>query len=230
MNKKILTIIFTLFVAGLLTVSCSSKDKTGPGSDNGGGTTGLPTGIQDGEGTKSSYRQYKYAPEDGKPIILMADGQKITFTTENEFQLSVADGSKYDEPNLNGEYVGGILIKMPKLKDLGFTSDVIRVLPKNIRDNNFSGVDIHAVYLINDTDEKLEYVELKTTGIQFNANFITMNSDITFTKTTKEKKDGKTTTITYTIPKEGNDIRRIESALQITPIPVEGNVIDPNNK
>ena len=71
MNKKILTIIFTLFVAGLLTVSCSSKDKTGPSSDNGGGTT-IP---ENGEGIDKSFRDRSYAPK------VNAD-TKVTFTDD----------------------------------------------------------------------------------------------------------------------------------------------------
>ena len=238
MNKKIKTILFTLFVAGLLTVSCSSKDKTGPsdnnggGNNNGGGTISeIPTGIQDGEGVDKSY-QYKYAASTKYGgLILTIDGTEVgTLTTQGQLQIST---SQDKDPNLQGEYAGGILIKMPQLKDLGFTSDVIRVLPKNIRDNTYSGMDIHAVYVINNTnpEERLEYVELQTTGIQFNANFITMNSDITLTKTTIVKEQDKepvTTKVVYALKE--NSIETVEKANSVTPIPVEGNVIDPYNK
>lgn len=235
MNKKILSIIFTLFLAGLLSISCSNKDTTGTGgnNDNGGGgnISEIPTGIQDGEGVDKSY-QYKYAASTKYGgLILTVDGtEEGTLTTQDQLQIST---SQDKDPNLQGEYAGGILIKMPQLKDLGFTSDVIRVLPKNIRDNTYSGMDIHAVYVINNTnpEERLEYVELQTTGIQFNANFITMNSDITLTKTTIVKEQDKepvTTKVVYALKE--NSIETVERANSVTPIPVEGNVIDPYNK
>lgn len=237
MNKKIKTILFTLFVAGLLTVSCSSKDKTGPsdnnggGNNNGGGTISeIPTGIQDGEGVDKSY-QYKYAASTKYGgLILTIDGTEVgTLTTQGQLQIST---SQDKDPNLQGEYAGGILIKMPQLKDLGFTSDVIRVLPKNITHGTY-GYDIHSVYVINDTnpEERLEYVELQTTGIQFGGNFISMNSDITLTKTTIVKEQDKepvTTKVVYALKE--NSIETVEKANSVTPIPVEGNVIDPYNK
>ena len=122
---------------------------------------------------------------------------------------------------------------MPLLKDLGFTSDLIRILPKNIKKIPAYGYDIHAVYVINDTnpEERLEYVELETTRINFNANFIMMNGDITLTKTTIVKEQDKepvTTKVVYALKE--NKIERIEVANSVTPIPVEGNVIDPYNK
>ena len=235
MNKKILSIIFTLFLAGLLSISCSNKDKTGPGSDNGGGstttTTTIPTGIQDGEGVDTSNRQYKYASTtkyDG--LELTVDGKlDQTLTTQDKLQISVSER----DPNLQDNYAGGVLIKMPLLKDLGFTSDLIRILPKNIKKIPAYGYDIHAVYVINDTnpEERLEYVELETTRINFNANFIMMNGDITLTKTTIVKEQDKepvTTKVVYALKE--NKIERIEVANSVTPIPVEGNVIDPYNK
>ena len=238
MNKKIKTILFTLFVAGLLTVSCSSKDKTGPsdnnggGNNNGGGTISeIPTGIQDGEGVDKSY-QYKYAASTKYGgLILTVDGTEAgTLTTQDQLQIST---SQDKDPNLQGEYAGGILIKMPQLKDLGFTSDVIRVLPKNITHTTY-GYDIHSVYVINDTnpEERLVYVELQTTGIQFNANFITMNNDITLTRTTivkeQDKEEPVTTKVVYAL--KNNNIETVEKANSVTPIPVEGDVIDPYNK
>ena len=229
MNKKIKTILFTLFVAGLLTVSCSSKDKTGPSSDNGGGgtTTTIPTGIQDGEGVDTSY-QYKYASTaDYGGLELTLDGKlSQTLTTQDQLQISTSTDK---DPNLQGEYVGGVLIKMPLLTQLGFKSDLIRILPKNIKRNPGYGYDIHAVYVINNTnpEERLEYVELQTTGIQFNANFITMNSDITLTKTEIVKEANKepvTTEVVYALKE--NKIKTIEKASSVTPI--AGTPVDPN--
>ena len=233
MNKKIKTILFTLFVAGLLTVSCSSKDKTGPsdnnggGNNNGGGTISeIPTGIQDGEGVNNSY-QYKYAASTkyGGLILTFNGTEAGTLTTQDQLQISTSTDK---DPNLQGEYVGGVLIKMPQLTSLGFKSDLIRILPKNIRDNSYSGMDIHAVYVINNTnpEERLEYVELQTTGIQFGSSFITMNGDITLTKTTivkEQDKDPVTTKVIYALKK--NKIKTIEKANSVTPI--AGNPVDP---
>ena len=223
MNKKILSIIFTLFLAGLLSISCSNKDTTGTGgnNDNGGGstTTTIPTGTQDGEGVGTSY-QYKYASTaDYGGLELTVDGKlSQTLTTQDQLQISTSTDK---DPNLQGEYVGGVLIKMPQLTSLGFKSDLIRILPKNIKKIPAYGYDIHAVYVINDTnqEERLEYVELQTTGIQFGSSFITMNGDITLTKTTivkEQDKDPVTTKVIYALKK--NKIKTIEKANSVTPI------------
>ncbi|AEM22969.1 hypothetical protein Bint_2363 [Brachyspira intermedia PWS/A] len=223
MNKKILSIIFTLFLAGLLSVSCSNKDTTGTGgnNDNGGAstTTTIPTGTQDGEGVDTSY-QYKYASTaDYGGLELTVDGKlSQTLTTQDQLQISTSTDK---DPNLQGEYVGGVLIKMPQLTSLGFKSDLIRILPKNIKRNPGYGYDIHAVYVINNTnpEERLEYVELQTTGIQFGSSFITMNGDITLTKTTivkEQDKDPVTTKVIYALKE--NKIKAIEKANSVTPI------------
>ena len=233
MNKKILSIIFTLFLAGLLSISCSNKDTTGPsgdeGNNGGGSTSGLPTGTQDGEGVDTSY-QYKYASTaDYGGLELTVDGKlDQTLTTQDQLQISTSTDK---DPNLQGEYVGGVLIKMPLLKQLGFKSDLIRILPKNIKRNPGYGYDIHAVYVINDTnpEERLEYVELQTTGIQFGSSFITMNGDITLTKTTIVKEQDKepvTTKVVYALKE--NKIKAIEKANSVTPI--AGIPVDPSYK
>ena len=36
MNKKLLSILFTLFLVGILSISCSNKDKTGSDSSSNG--------------------------------------------------------------------------------------------------------------------------------------------------------------------------------------------------
>ena len=228
MNKKIKTILFTLFVAGLLSISCSNKGTTGP-TDNGDDSTTptIPTGIQDGEGVDKSNRQYKYASTtkyDG--LELTVDGKfDQTLTTQDQLQISVSER----DSNLQDNYAGGVLIKMPLLTQLGFTSDLIRILPKNIKKIPAYGYDIHAVYVINDTnpEERLEYVELETTRINFNGNFIMMNGDITLTKTTIVKEQDKepvTTKVVYALKE--NKIERIEVSNTVTPI--AGTPIDPN--
>ena len=220
MNKKILTIIFTLFVAGLLTVSCSSKDKTGPSSDNGGGTTGLPAvTITDGEGVRESYRHYKYAPTSSPFVLTPSEGQAINLTSESDFVLSTAQ----EDPSLKDANAGGILIKMPRLKKLGFTSDLIRIPAKNIQHHTY-GHDIHTLYVFSNTDEKLEYVELKVKNLKMDT-FIEINTDgsIILTKTTKEKdKDALTVTYNLTFDRTKN----IQANTSVTPI--DGTPVDPN--
>ena len=225
MNKKILTIIFTLFVAGLLTVSCSSKDKTGP-EDNGNGgntpppTSGLPTvTITDGEGILEDYRHFKYAPTDTPFVLTPSEGQAINLNSESDFVLSTAE----EDPSLQGVNAGGMLIKMPKLKDLGFRSDLIRIPAKNIEHHTY-GHNIHTLYVFSNTDEKLEYVELKVENLKLET-FIDINRDgsITLTKTTKEKdKDAVTVTYNLTLDRTKN----IQANASITPI--VGTPVDPN--
>ena len=223
MNKKIKTILFTLFVAGLLTVSCSSKDKTGPSGDednNGGGTPGLPTvTITDGNGIREDYRHFKYAPTDTPFVLTPSEGQAINLNSESDFVLSTAE----EDPSLQGVNAGGMLIKMPLLKDLGFTSDLIRIPAKNIHHHAF-GHDIHTLYVLSNTDEKLEYVELKVKDLKMET-FIDINRDgyITLTKTTKEKdKDAVNVTYTLTFDRTKN----IQANASITPI--VGTPVDPN--
>ena len=220
MNKKILTIIFTLFVAGLLTVSCSSKDKTGPSSDNGGGTPGLPTvTITDGNGIREDYRHFKYAPTDTPFVLTPSEGQAINLNSESDFVLSTAE----EDPSLQGVNAGGMLIKMPLLTDLGFTSDLIRIPARNIQRHTY-GNDIHTLYVLSDTDEKLEYVELKVKNLMMST-FIDINRDgyITLIKTTKEK-DKDEVSVTYNLTFDRT--KNIQANASITPI--VGTPVDPN--
>ncbi|WP_304354742.1 hypothetical protein [Brachyspira innocens] len=63
MNKKLLSILFTLFLAGILSVSCSNADKTGSGETK-------PTGID------SKYAGTWIGGEGlaGQTIVINADG------------------------------------------------------------------------------------------------------------------------------------------------------------
>ena len=218
MNKKILSIIFTLFLAGLLSISCSNKDKTGPGDNGGGSSSGLPTVTTDGEGVGSSYRQYKYAPTTDSPFTLTGNNAQ-NLTSANDFQLSRSS----KDANLQGKYEGGILVKMPLLKTLGFTSDLIRILPENIVHTAY-GYDIHTLYVLNNTEEKLEYIELKGEKIKI-ATFLEMDEvGVTLTKITKEK-DKEAVTETYNLK---GRVKFSESSTSVTPI--EGTPIDPSYK
>lgn len=221
MNKKILTIIFTLFVAGLLTVSCSSKDKTGPSSDNGGGTTTPTIPAGNGEGINSGYAQYYFFAGANEPLILtLNDGTTRDITTKEEFQMSV---SKKD-PNLEGENAGAILIKMPALKDIGFSSDVIRIPAKNILSESLSKYTIHTLYFLN--ADKTIWVELKSNGsISINRE---LQMDVTLTKITAEK-DKDPVTETYNLKTKTKISENVESGSSAPVIDLQGStIVDPN--
>ncbi|WP_161976193.1 hypothetical protein, partial [Brachyspira catarrhinii] len=198
---------------------------TGPGDNGGGSSSGLPTPTTDGEGVGSSYRQYKYAPTTDSSVTLTQDGQNLqTLNSEDQLQISVSS----KDPNLQNNYAGGVLIKMPLLKQLGFTSDLIRILPENIKDAS-SGYDINTLYVFSNTEEKVEYVQLQTTGIDFGSTYITMNSDFTLTKTTIVKEADKepvTTKVVYALKK--SQIKTLQKANSVTAI--DGTPIDPSYK
>ena len=225
MNKKILSIIFTLFLAGLLSISCSNKDTTGTGgnNDNGGGSTTptIPTG--DGDGINSSYTQYKFFAGTDEPLILtLNDGTTKNITTKEEFQMSV---SKNDH-NLQDANAGGILIKMPALKDIGFSSDVIRIPAKNILSESFSKYTIHTLYFLN--ADKTIWVELKSNGsISINRE---LQMDVTLTKITAEK-DKDPVTETYNLKTKSRiaNSDNMEMGSKVQPIDIgNAEIIDPN--
>lgn len=213
MNKKILSIIFTLFLAGLLSISCSNKDKTGPG-DNGAGSTTIP---ENGTGINKSYRVYKFAPTESFPFILTDNNsQTQNLTSADNFQLSTSS----KDANLQGANEGGILVKMPLLKTLGFTSDIIRIPPKNIVEGSGSSYTIHTSYIIDENPDNLITVELKSSKFNLTSN---IEMDITLTKTTKVK-DQEPKVETYNL-KTTKATKFYQSNAQVTAI--EGIVIDP---
>ena len=63
MNKKLLSILFTLFLAGILSVSCSNADKTGSGETKPTGIDSKYAGTWIGGGSLA-----------GQTIIINADG------------------------------------------------------------------------------------------------------------------------------------------------------------
>ena len=63
MNKRLFSILFTLFLAGVLSVSCSNADKTGSGETK-------PTGID----SKYAGTWIGGGSLDGQTIIINADG------------------------------------------------------------------------------------------------------------------------------------------------------------
>ena len=62
MNKRLFSILFTLFLVGVLSVSCSNADKTGSGETK-------PTGIGKYAGTWTGGGDL-----DGQTIVINADG------------------------------------------------------------------------------------------------------------------------------------------------------------
>ena len=212
MNKKIKTILFTLFVAGLLTVSCSSKDKTGPSSDNGDNPT-IPTIPETGNGISSGYQKRYFFT--GNPDY--AEGQ-VTITSDNQILYTLSSSGDF---RLDTQADGSILVKMPKLTELGFTSDLIRIPAKNIAHGAY-GYDIHTLYVFSNTDEKIEYVELKAQKIKIATQLEMDEVGITLTKTTKLK-DQDAVTETYNIK---GKVKNSQSAASVTPI--DGTPVDPN--
>ena len=151
MNKKIKTILFTLFVAGLLTVSCSSKDKTGPSSDNGGGTT-IP---ENGTGIDSGYLDRRFAPEADRKLKVTSTAGVTELSDVSAFQL---DTQKPD---------GSILVKMPLLKTtIGFTSDLIKIPAKNIVEGNGGNYTVKTRYTLEKSENKTVTVDLETTTVK----------------------------------------------------------------
>ena len=223
MNKKILSIIFTLFLAGLLSISCSNKDTTGPGDNNGGGSTTIPTIPEDGTGINSSYAQYKFFAGTDEPLILTLNGGTTkNITTKEEFQMSVSK----NDPNLQDENAGAILIKMPALKDIGFSSDVIRIPAKNILSESLSKYTIHTLYFLN--ADKTIWVELKSNGpISINRE---LQMDVTLTKITAEKdKDPVTETYNLKTKSKIKNSDNMEMGSKVQPIDIgNAEIIDPN--
>ena len=162
MNKKIKTILFTLFVAGLLTVSCSNKDKTGPSSDNGdngGGTTPtIPTAPTTGTGVKlANGKTFIPSAQSGADpdrfVYITQEGQaEIALKTEAEFSLKV-------------ENDGSIVVTMPQLNQIGFGGETMTIPANNIiqtKEGNINMYKIHYVKAINEGPDTIEYFELKS--------------------------------------------------------------------
>ena len=84
MSKKISTIFLTLFLVGILSVSCSNKDKTGAGD---GSTT--TKGIEQYNGktyvSKDSFDASSVMPDLTKAYLWVSikDGQVATFPNDN---------------------------------------------------------------------------------------------------------------------------------------------------
>lgn len=185
MNKKILSIIFTLFLAGLLSISCSNKDTTGP-TDNGGGSTTptIPTIPETGTGIGSKWVGKTFIPKventDDRPIILtLNNGSEEQLTTEAQFSLTV-------------ENDGSVTITMPKLNDIGFGGTDITIPAKNIvefeeQSPSVIYYDAQFVKTIKNDENNIEYFYFKSEPSAFGGNYSRFRVKGTLTKVTAVK-------------------------------------------
>ena len=122
MNKKLLSILFTLFLAGILSVSCSNTDKTGSGETK-------PTGID------SKYAGTWIGGGDlaGQTIVINADGSAKNQTQNVDMPASSI--TKNSDTSYTANYTlnpsSGVTVK--GTMNLEFTSDTsANVTGKNI--------------------------------------------------------------------------------------------------
>ena len=199
MNKKILSIIFTLFLAGLLSISCSNKGKTGPGDkgDNGGGTT--TTIPESGTGIDSGYRGRMYftgntSYEEGTVTVTLDGAPLYTFNKQGEFQVDMPKGD------------GDVLVKMPKLTEMGFTGDIIKIPSKNIIDNGDQDYTIKTRYTFGDAATQIVTFDFQSEKFNLrNSPYFTMKMKVV-KKTVKvvEGKEEVTEEKTYVIETKPN--------------------------
>lgn len=173
MNKKILSIIFTLFLAGLLSISCSNKDKTGP-TDNNSGSTTIPTIPEDGTGINNSYGDRKFPAQSGNKVTVIGESINEEISDYNNFILNTFKSDK------------SILVKMPLLKNIGFTADVIKIPSKNIVEGDKNNYTIKTRYTLEETADKTVTVDLESEKFTFSGNNLAMKVKLTKTTTVKD--------------------------------------------
>ncbi|MEI0558078.1 hypothetical protein [Brachyspira intermedia] len=174
MNKKFLSIIFTLFLTGLLSVSCSNKDTTGTGGNNGGGGSTTPTIPENGTGINNSYGDRKFPAQSGNKVTVIGESINQELSDYNAFILNTLKSDK------------SILVKMPLLKNIGFTADVIKVPSKNIVEGNNNNYTIKTRYTLEQTDAKTVTVDLESEQFTFSGNNLAMKVKLTKTTTVKD--------------------------------------------
>ena len=82
MSKKILTIFLSLFLIGILSVSCSNADKTGAGDGN--STVDNSKGIEQFNGnTYVSIKSFNYKNDQLYFWVSVKDGQVATLPSDN---------------------------------------------------------------------------------------------------------------------------------------------------
>ena len=112
MNKKLLSILFTLFLAGILSVSCSNTDKTGSGETK-------PTGID------SKYAGTWIGGGDlaGQTIVINADGSAQN--QDEGVNMPASSITKNSDTSYTANYTlnpsSGVTVK--GTMNLEFTSD-----------------------------------------------------------------------------------------------------------
>ena len=177
MNKKILSIIFTLFLAGLLSVSCSNKDTTGTGGNNGDGgstTPTIPTIPENGTGINNSYGDRKFPAQANNKVTVIGESINEEISDYNNFILNTFKSDK------------SILVKMPLLKNIGFTADVIKIPSKNIVEGDNNNYTIKTRYTLEETADKTVTVDLESEKFTFSGNNLAMKVKLTKTTTVKD--------------------------------------------
>lgn len=93
MNKKLLSILFTLFLVGILSVSCSNADKTGSGETK-------PTGID------SKYAGNWIGGGDlaGQTIVINADGSAQNQTEGVDIDMPASSITKNSDTSYTANY------------------------------------------------------------------------------------------------------------------------------
>ena len=165
-----------------MTVSCSSKDKTGP-SDNGGGTT--ITIPENGTGINSGYLDRRFAPDADNKLKVTSTAGVTEFSNVSDFQL---DSQKSDR---------SILVKMPALKNtIGFTSDLIKIPAKNIVEGDNNNYTVKTRYTLEESADKTVTVDLEAESFNISGAWLKMKVNLTKTTTVK---DAEPVTEIYTI-------------------------------
>ncbi|WP_020003653.1 hypothetical protein [Brachyspira innocens] len=109
MSKKISTIFLTLFLVGVLSVSCSNKDTTSPkGIEQYNGNTYVSTETVDASKAGGSTTDYLWiSVKDGKACMInqASDNNAPTFPPENYFTVT-GSGTDYSFSVYDGQVVG----------------------------------------------------------------------------------------------------------------------------
>ena len=111
MNKRLFSILFTLFLVGVLSVSCSNADKTGSGETK-------PTGIGKYAGTWTGGGDLT-----GQTIVINADGSAKNQT--EGIDMPASSITKNSDTSYTANYTlnpsSGVTVK--GTMDIEFTSD-----------------------------------------------------------------------------------------------------------
>ena len=114
MNKRLFSILFTLFLVGVLSVSCSNADKTGSGETK-------PTGID------SKYAGTWIGDGDlaGQTIIINADGSAQNQTEGVDIDMPASSITKNSDTSYTANYTlnPNTEVTVKGTMNIEFTSD-----------------------------------------------------------------------------------------------------------